>query len=71
MIKIILENGLSALAAYTFIFAAVMLGLFVLAAIVNACTRQSKFNIVEIRKVFFMTVFCTAAFAVLDYFFTV
>lgn len=68
MIKTIMENGFSALAAYTFVFSMVMLVLFVLAVIANACTKKSKFNTEEIRKVLFANLGFMTLFALLDYF---
>ncbi len=68
MIKNIMENGFAALTAYTFVFATVAFGLFVIAVIANAFTRVSKFNTSEISKVLFDNLLFMAVFAVLDYF---
>ena len=68
MIKKIMDNGFSALAAYTFVFSMVMLALFVIAIIANACTKKSKFNTEEIRKVLLMSLGFMTLFAILDYF---
>lgn len=63
-----MENGFSALAAYTFVFSMIILGLFVIAIIANACTEKSKFNTEEIRKVLFNNLGFMTLFALLDYF---
>lgn len=68
MIKNIMENGFSALAAYTFIFSLITLALFVIAMISNACTKKSKFNTGEIRKAFLSNLIFMTLFALLDYF---
>ena len=68
MVKNIMENGFSALAAYTFVFTIVILALFVIAVVTNAFTKKSKFNMVEIRKVLFTNLGFMTLFAILDYF---
>jgi len=68
MIANVMNNGFSALAAYTFIFSMVMVGLFVVAVIANAFTKKSKFNTDEIRKVLLYNLWFMTLFAVLDYF---
>ena len=68
MVKTIMENGFSALSAYTFIFSMITLGLFVVAVIVNACTKKSKFKTEEIRKVFCTNLAFMTLFALPDYF---
>ena len=67
MIKTIMEKGFSALTAYTFVLSLVMSGLFVAAIIANACTKNSKFNTSEIRKVLLINLCFMTVFAVLDY----
>ena len=68
MISKIMENGFIALAAYVYIFALVSLILFVIAAIANAFMKHSKFDIAEIRKLFFTNIVLSLVFALLDYF---
>lgn len=68
MIDKIMENGFMGLAAYVYLFALVSLGLFVLAIIANAFLRSGKFDVAEIRKLFFTNLTFMLVFALLEHF---
>lgn len=68
MIRMIIEKGFIALAAYVYIFAFISLILFVVAAVANAFMKNGKFDIAEIRKFFFINLVFMLVFALLDYF---
>ena len=69
MIEVILEKGFLALAAYTFLMTVIMLGLYLLAVLVNACTKRSKFNTGEIAKILLMNFAFMTLYALMDFFF--
>ena len=68
MIDKIMSNGFIALAAYIYIFALVSLVLFAVAATCNAFLKSGKFDLVEIRKLFFTNLSFMLVFALLDHF---
>ena len=68
MIQAILDQGLGAISAWTFVAFAILLLMWMVAHIVNAITGQPRFDLTEIHRLLCTCLGFTLAFAVLDYF---